>query len=256
MEMEKIVDDQEKRVMGRVANPPPIPTTPTQTTSDKRDYSVTDRYITILDSGAGALNTILSIKQSKQQRSEYTIILDTGGFPYGTHSRDTLENRLNKLIKKFGINVFACNTAGTIFPNILSPVRYIEQMMKEKDNWVLLCTQLASIYYKSKLKELGKPGCSVRVHTASKFEDGKHPALNYKNYRCVLLACTHFGDYHINPSNIEVIDSAKLLAKHLPSPSKKLRVIVTSELTKAITAKLQTLVNRGFEVTISRKEVR
>ena len=203
--------------------------------------------IGFFDSGVGGM-TVLYDALQQNPHAHYIYYADTDNVPYGTKSKKEIKKLVNDAIKflatkKIDILVIACNTATSIcvkdlretysFPIVgMEPAvkPAIELSDKGKDKKILVCATKQTLKQK-KLKDLIQDlGASEKITRLSLqklvmyAEDGKISSkkvkkylskkldgINWKNYKAIVLGCTHFLFYkniikeHI-PSHVQIID--------------------------------------------------
>lgn len=208
--------------------------------------------ITLLDSGSGALNVLSHCK-----KGQFNVILDTEVSPYGEKSPAELEKRIRKLLEDYGegLPVLACNTAGAVLPEFLSPIKFVQReiLARYDKNILVIATSLTA-----RLSPYKFPNTTVvPVDFVGKIERLEFipfnlPAIEY--YDTVVWGCTHYDLSTISfPSvdreDIEHLSSAKILAEHLPEgEGKKVRITLVGEVTPSIELLTKKLRLQGWEI--------
>lgn len=230
-----------------------------QINKQKDAMNQSELAIGVFDSGMGGLTVLRALKHALPSES-FVYLGDTARLPYGTKSRDTVQQyalQMAKLLVERRIKalVIACNTATTaalphvqaMLPDIpvigvVSPGASAAVAATKNQKIAVIATEttIASHAYQALIaKHL--PGVTIQTRACSLLvalaEEGMvdnaiakatlaHYLTSFDEEDTLLLGCTHFPVFkpllaHMLPPHVQVVDSALATAVALQSALEK-----------------------------------
>lgn len=170
------------------------------------------KIIGIIDSGIGGYYILKAL--SNKYMDDFTLIMDSAYFPYGTKNNDLLIKRANKLVKylsNIGCSkvIIACNTLSCLIDKIDSKIPIygviditIKEIINKKyKNVCILATSntINSNIYQTHLNKLDIEYLCIKCDNLIKklemgdYEEELTKIINkIPKCDCIILGCTHF----------------------------------------------------------------